>query len=95
MDSQLSPETETTLRKLAQEIGRSRGLGDDAQEELYGHLEDKTLGYQSGEEGLSEADAVLLTREHFGDPGAFPELGTKAEPFRSPVSLPRRLAAVG
>ena len=93
MDIQLSSKSEAELRKLAREIGTSRGLDNDAQEELYGHLEDKTLGYLSGEEGVSEADAVLLTREHFGDPGAFPELGTKAEPFRSPVSLPRRLAA--
>jgi hypothetical protein len=93
LDIQLSQETETALRKLAREIGRSRGLGEDTQEELYGHLEDKTLGYLSGEENLSEADAVLLTREHFGDPGAFPELGVKAELFRSSVSLSRRMAA--
>lgn len=95
MGKQLSPETEAALRKLAREIGRARGLGEDAQEELYGHLEDKTLGYLSGEDGITEADAVLLTREHFGDPGAFPEAVVQAQaPFRSSVSLPRRLAAV-
>jgi hypothetical protein len=95
MGSQLSPETEAALRKLAREIGRARSLGEDAQEELYGHLEDKTLGYLSGEDGITEADAVLLTREHFGDPGAFPEAVAQAQlPFRSSVSLPRRLAAV-
>jgi hypothetical protein len=93
MDKQLSHETEAALRKLAREIGRSRGLGEDTQEELYGHLEDKTLGYLSGEDGITEADAVLLTREHFGDPGAFPELVAEAAPFRSPVSLSRRMAA--
>jgi hypothetical protein len=94
MDKRLSPESEAALRKLAREIGGRRRLNDDVLEELYGHLEDKTLGYLSGEESLSEPDAVLLTREHFGNPGAFPELGVKAEPFRSRVSLPRRLAAV-
>ncbi|MCC6694098.1 MAG: hypothetical protein IT365_00580 [Candidatus Hydrogenedentes bacterium] len=95
MGARLSPETEAALRKLAREIGNSRGLDDDAQEELYGHLEDKTLGYLSGEDGITEADAVLLTREHFGDPGAFPEaLAQMPTPFRSSVSLPRRLAAV-
>ncbi len=82
------------MRKLAKEIGRSRHLNVETLEELYGHLEDKTLGYLSGEEDVSEADAVLLTREHFGDPGAFPELGVKTVPFRSPISLPRRLGAV-
>ncbi len=66
MDKQLSSETEAALKKLAREISRARGLGDEVQEELYGHLEDKTLGYLSGDEEISEADAVLLTWEHFG-----------------------------
>ncbi len=94
MDKRLSSESETALHVLAREIGRRRRLDNDAVEELYGHLEDKTLGYLSGEENLSEADAVLLTREHFGDPGAFPEPEAKPARFQSPVSLPRRLAAL-
>src|SRR5262249_9802013 len=35
-------------------------------EELYGHLEDKLIGYLGGEERLTEADAMILVREHFG-----------------------------
>ncbi|MCC6487592.1 MAG: hypothetical protein IT364_08825 [Candidatus Hydrogenedentes bacterium] len=95
MDKQLSSDTIAALRDLAREVGDARGLGEDAREELYGHLEDKTLGYLSGEDGITEADAVLLTREHFGDPGAFPEAVVQVQAqFRSLVSLPRRLAAV-
>ncbi len=94
MDKRLSSESEAALHVLAREIGRRRRLDNEAVEELYGHLEDKTLGYLSGEENLSEADAVLLTREHFGDPGAFPEPEAKPARFQSPVSLPRRLAAL-
>ncbi len=67
MDKQLNSDTIAALRDLARELGELRGLDEDASEELYGHLEDKTIGYMSGEEGLSEADAVLLTRAHFGE----------------------------
>lgn len=94
MDEQLSSDTIASLRDLAAEIGRAQSLNDDEQAELYGHLEDKTLGYLSGEEGLSEADAVLLTREHFGLSSASPEAWRHADvPVRSGMFV-RRLAAI-
>ena len=94
MGKQLSPETETALRKLAREIGQARGLGEDAQEELYGHLEDKTLGYLSGEDGITEADAVLLTREHFRESTTSLDINAPATvPLRS-AAFARRIAAI-
>jgi hypothetical protein len=94
MDKQLSPETEKVLRTLAQEIGGSRGLGDESLEELYGHLEDKTLGYLSGEDGITEADAVVLARKHFDSSVSLFEVGGGSSiPVRS-ATFVRRLAAM-
>ncbi len=67
MDKQLNSDTIAALRDVAREVGNARGLDDDAQEELFGHLEDKTIGYLAGDETISQADAVLLTRVHFGE----------------------------
>jgi hypothetical protein len=94
MDKQLSSETVTALRALTREIGDARGLDGDAREELYGHLEDKTLGYMSGEEGLSEADAVLLTRAHFGESVPMDEAVPQANGNPRRVTLLHRVLMV-
>ena len=94
MADRLSPKTEAALRELAREIGQARGLGEDAQEELFGHLEDKTLGYLSGEDGISEADAVLLTREHFGDAGQLANALSDTGPARVSIGIAQRLLMV-
>ena len=94
MDKQLSPETEAALRGMAREIGIARGLDEEAQEELYAHLEDKTLGYLSGEESLSETDAVVLARKHFDSSGSFLDVRRGSSvPVRS-ATFVRRLAAM-
>ncbi|MCC6694097.1 MAG: hypothetical protein IT365_00575 [Candidatus Hydrogenedentes bacterium] len=82
MDKQLSPETEAALRDAVREIGTARGLDEEAQEELYAHLEDKALGYLSGDESLSEADAVVLARKHFGMVGM-----ARRSTVRSPIPV--------
>lgn len=94
MDKQLSPETEKALRTLAREIARSRHLGDDTLEELFGHLEDKTIGYLSGEEGLSEADAVVLTRAHFGESVVVEEIAPQTYGNPRRVTLLHRVLMV-
>jgi hypothetical protein len=67
MDNDITPETESKIRALCDEIASAKSLNPDIHEELYTHIEDKILGYLSGEETLSEPDAFLLAREHFGD----------------------------
>jgi len=67
MDDSISVEMEKRIRELCDEIASAEGLDSELHDELYGHIEDKVLGYLSGEEVLSEADAFLLAREHFGD----------------------------
>lgn len=46
----------------------------EIREELRGHMEDKFLAYMSGDERLTEEDAFLLVREHFGNPAVVEEL---------------------
>ena len=67
MSIDTSPETAERLRALCGKITEACELGDDIREELYGHLEDKLLAYLSGEEKLTEEDALVLVREHFGN----------------------------
>lgn len=94
MDKQLKPETEAALRDAAREIGTARGLDEEAQEELYAHLEDKTLGYLSGDESLSETDAVVLARKHLDSSGSFLDVRRGSSvPVRSGTFV-RRLAAM-
>jgi hypothetical protein len=69
MPEGLSPELEREISELCKKIAASRGLSSEVEEELYGHLEDKALGYIGGDESLSDADVALLIKEHFGDQG--------------------------
>ncbi len=67
MDEELTPETQSRIRALCESIARRDQLGEDVQEELRGHIEDKMLGYLAGKEAVTEDDALLLAAEHFGD----------------------------
>jgi len=67
MADKLSSETTQRIEQLVQEIAGSHKLNDELCRELQGHIEDKLLGYMRGEETVTEADAFVLAREHFGD----------------------------
>lgn len=67
MNTPLNDDIQQKARDLARKITVAHDLDPEIQEELYGHIEDKLLGYMSGEEQVSEADAFILVREHFGD----------------------------
>jgi len=67
MAEHLSPSVQAQIRELAEEIAGAEALSEELRQELAGHIEDKLLGYMRGEETVSEADAFLLAREHFGD----------------------------
>ncbi len=68
MDKKLSHEAGTRIRALCRQISVAHNLDEEIQAELRAHMEDKLLGYISGEERVTEADALILVREHFGDP---------------------------
>ncbi len=68
MDNQhLEPALEEEARALCAQITVAHDLDPEIQEELYGHVEDKILGYLSGEVPVTGDDAIILVREHFGD----------------------------
>ncbi|MBN1293218.1 MAG: twin-arginine translocase subunit TatC [Candidatus Latescibacteria bacterium] len=70
----ISPEMSEKIQQFCRNISETYNFDEDIQEELYGHIEDKMLGYLSGEEPLTEDDAFVLVREHFGDSAAVREL---------------------
>ena len=55
------------IRSLCRELADRHQLDDQTCDELCGHLEDKLIAYLSGEERITEADALHLVRAHFGD----------------------------
>jgi len=65
---ELTPETRKQLAALCHSLLDIHGLKPDAYDELYTHLEDKILAYLNGEEAVTEKDALILAREHFGQP---------------------------
>jgi hypothetical protein len=67
MSKNLSPETAGRIRDLCRKISVAHDLDDEIQRELYSHLEDKLLGYLRGEEKITEDDALILVKEHFGE----------------------------
>jgi len=68
MDEKISPETVERIRELCRKISVAHNLDEEIQRELFSHMEDKLLAYLSGEQKLTEEDAFVLVREHFGEP---------------------------
>jgi hypothetical protein len=94
MHNEPNPETQNAMQDLCKKISVAHDLDDEIQSELYTHMEDKLLAYLNREETLSEQDAFLLVREHFGKPSAVKGLMQDAHQHEADVSLGRRLAAV-
>jgi hypothetical protein len=66
MEHELTPDAREAIDRLSYEIAMKRHLDFDGRKEITGHIEDKVLGYLNAEETLTEDDALLLAREHFG-----------------------------
>lgn len=82
----ISTEGQESILAFCRKISVTYDLDEEIQEELYGHIEDKLLGYLSGEEKLTEGDAFVLVCEHFGDSDSIRELLNEVhciEPKRS------------
>ncbi|MBN2311676.1 MAG: hypothetical protein JXR94_22045 [Candidatus Hydrogenedentes bacterium] len=92
MDDKLSPATREEIQALCRKISVAHHLDAEIQEELHGHMEDKLAAYLDGEEALSEQDAFILVREHFGDPAALKRLLQDVHVHETHVSLALRLA---
>ncbi len=94
MDEHISTEIEGRIRQLCRQISIAHNLDEEIQRELYSHMEDKLIGYLSGEEKVSEEDAFILVREHFGDPAVIKGLLQETHAVESGLSLLRKLGAV-
>jgi hypothetical protein len=57
-------------------------------------MEDKALGYLSGQKPITADDALLLVREHFGDPATVKSMLQDVHVIETQVSLARRLMAI-
>ena len=89
----LSPESAAEIDRMARSISVANHLDPEIQSELRSHLEEKMLNYLSGRERPSQADALLLTRAHFGNPATLKALFQETHAIAHSVSLFRRLVA--
>ncbi len=94
MPEKLTPETEHRIRELCRNISVAHNLDEEIRAELYSHMEDKLLGYLSGEEKVTEDDALLLVKEHFGNPGILKSLLQDVHVAEIHASLFRRAGVV-
>lgn len=94
MSDNISPETQEKIESLCKQISVAHNLDEEIQRELRTHIEDKFSGYLNGDEKLTEEDAFILVREHFGNPAVIRELYRDVETAAVQVILARRLGAV-
>ena len=92
MDKPLSQEAQSRIGELCESIARRDLLDVDAQEELRGHIEDKVIAYLEGREALTELDAVVLAREHFGSPDTLKSYFHLLEPHRLNIGVVHKLS---
>ena len=94
MDHTLNNDIQQKARDLARQITVAHDLDPEIQEELYGHIEDKLLAYTSGEERVSDEDAFILVREHFGDAKVIRGLMQEVHAGAVQVTLLRKILAL-
>ena len=94
MSETISPETTESIRALCRRISVAHDLDDEIQRELFSHMEDKLLGYLSGGEKVTEEDALILVREHFGKPEHIRFLLEDVHAEEDQISFVRKLGAI-
>ncbi len=94
MNTPLNNDTQQKAHDLARQITVAHDLDPEIQEELYGHIEDKLLAYKSGEERVSDEDAFILVREHFGDAKVIRGLMQEVHAGAVQVTLLRKMLAL-
>ena len=89
----LSPEAHDCIEAFCKQISVAHELDAEIQRELRAHMEDKLLAYLSGEDPVTEADALILVREHFGDPATLKGLLREVHGREARITFFRRFAA--
>jgi hypothetical protein len=90
----LSPETSRKLDAAARALSKKHRLEDAARAELRAKMESKLLAYLSGGEKLTEENAFVLVREHFGDPEEVKVMLENVHAEEAQVSMVRRIGAI-
>ncbi len=90
----LNNDIQQQARELARKITVAHDLDPEIQDELYAHIEDKLLAYKSGEEQISDEDAFILVREHFGDAKVIRGLMQEVHREGIRISMLRRVLAL-
>jgi hypothetical protein len=93
MAEQLSDDTQRRIDALVKETCVSAHAADPVALELRGHIEDKILAYINGEQRMTEADAFVLAREHFGDREQLNRVLAEVHVQLAPVIPWRKLSA--
>ncbi len=93
MHSEFSEETQSRITGLCSTISVANHLNDKIREELHSHIVDKMEAYLTGSEVLTEDDAFVLVREHFGNPEIISSMYEIAEPVAAYGSIMRRFGA--
>lgn len=94
MHSEFSEETQHRITGLCSKISVANHLNDEIREELHGHIADKMEAYLDGSEVITEDDAFVLVREHFGNPEVIRSMYEVAEPVAAYGGFLRRLGAI-
>ncbi len=93
-DQPLTPDLHKQIDTLCRQISIAHHLDPDLQSELRAHLEDKTRAYLTGQLPLSEADALLLAKSHFGNPAQIKSLFQSVHATAHTLSFARRIVAI-
>ena len=93
MPELISRETREQLEALCRKMSVSHKLDAEIGRELYAHMEDRLLAHMNGEIPLTEQDAFILVREHFGDPAVIKEHLQEVHADEAASSVGRRLVA--
>lgn len=93
MKYKITPEISSEIDEFLRQISVAHSLDSEIREELRNHIEDKLCGYMRGEIKISEEEAWLLVREHFGDPAVLKSLYHETEAKEMYKSFFRRIGA--
>jgi hypothetical protein len=94
MSDNLSPEIHDKLHSLCKKITDSYHLDTNSKEKMFASIAKKFNEYYFSEKKLTEDEALILVREHFGKPDQIRELLEEVHVMETHISLARRIGAV-
>lgn len=93
MRYKLSPQITGEINSFLRQISVAHGFDEEIREELHCHIEDKLIGYVKGNIKITEEEAWILVKEHFGNPAVLKNLYLEVEAKAMYMSFFRRIGA--